>query len=267
MSLPFVLLLSLCVAGAERPRLVVLELLPGAGVEASLTAPLTEAVTGEVQRAGFFEVVSSRDLQSLLGLERQKQLLGCGEEGKSCMAELSGALGARFVMTGTVARLGDAWQLTFTTLDAQKAQPLGRSTRLARSLESLRAMLPWAVAEATATPLPAAPSRVLPFTLLGVGGAGAVFGLVWGAVHLSQEQQLASVLEAAGATPGVLGTRTTYEAQLKLLETQRWVALGALLAGASSFIFGLVLMPGDGSSASLAVVPVGNGLGLVGGFP
>lgn len=268
MTVPVVLLLSLCAAGVEKPRLVVLELSPGAGVEASLTAPLTEAATGEVQRAGFFEVISSRDLQSLLGLERQKALLGCSDDAaKSCMTELSGALGARFVMTGTLARLGDAWQLTLTTLDSQKAQPLGRATRLARSLENLRAMLPYAVAEATGTPLPPPPSRALPYTLVGVGVAGAVFGVVWGALHLSQEQQLASVLEAAGSTPGVLSTRSTYQAQLRLLETQRYVALGALLAGAASFIVGLVLLPGDGNSASLAVVPAFNGLGLAGGFP
>lgn len=268
MSLPAVLLVSLCAAGAEKPRLVVLELSPGAGVEASLAAPLTEAATGEVQRAGFFEVISSRDLQSLLGLERQKVLLGCSDEAaKSCMTELSGALGARFVMTGTLARLGEAWQLTLTTLDSQRAQPLGRATRLARSLEHLRAMLPYAVAEATGTPLPRPPSRAPSYTLIGVGVAGAVFGVVWGALHLSQEQQLASVLEAAGNTPGVLSTRSTYQAQLSLLETQRWVALGALLAGATSFVVGLVLMPGDGTSASLAVVPTFNGLGLAGAFP
>ncbi|MDP1827405.1 MAG: hypothetical protein Q8L48_29315 [Archangium sp.] len=268
MTVPVVLLLSLCAAGVEKPRLVMLELSPGAGVEASLTAPLTEAATGEVQRAGFFEVISSRDLQSLLGLERQKALLGCADEAaKNCMTELSGALGARFVMSGTLARLGEAWQLTLTTLDSQKAQPLGRATRLARSLENLRAMLPYAVAEATGTPLPAPPSRALPYTLIGVGVAGVVFGVVWGALHLSQEQQLASVLEAAGSTPGVLATRSTYQAQLRLLETQRWVALGAVLAGAASFIVGLVLMPGDGNSASLAVVPTFNGLGLAGGFP
>jgi TolB-like protein len=267
MSLPAALVLVLCSAAAEKPKLVVLELAPGSGVEPSLTGPLTEAVTTEVQRAAFFEVISSRDIQSLLGIERQKQLLGCGEEAKSCMAELSGALGARFVMTGTVARLGEAWQLTLTTLDSQKAQPLGRATRLARSVESLRSMLPYAVAEATGTPLPAPPSRTLPWTLVGVGAGAAVFGLVWGVLHLSQEQQLGSVLDAAAGTPGILGTRTSYEAQLRVLETQRWVAVGALVAGAASLITGLVLMPGDGNSASLALVPTFNGLGLAGNFP
>ncbi len=264
---PLLVAVSLLAATPEKPRLVVLDLQPGAGVEASLTSPLTDAITGEVQRVGFFEVLSSRDLQSLIGLDRQKQLLGCDEASKSCMAELSGALGARFVMTGTLARLGEAWQLTLNTLDSQKAQPLGRATRLARSLEALRAMLPYAVAEATGTPLPPPPSRVLPYTLIGVGGAAAVFGLVWGALHLTQEAQLTATLDAAGSTAGLLNTRASYEGQLQSLQVQRWVAVGALAAGVASLITGFLLMPADGNSVQLAVVPAGSGLGLAGVFP
>ncbi len=263
----FSLVATLALSAAEKPKLVVLELSAGAGVEASLTAPLTEAITSEVQTRGYFDVLSSRDLQSLMGLERQRELLGCSDASKSCMAEISGALGARFVMTGSLARLGDAWQLTLTALDSQKAQPLGRATRLARSLEALRTMLPFAVAEATATPSPPPPSRLLPYTLLGVGAAASLFGLVWGALGLSQEQQLATLLDAGAGTPGLLGTRAGYEAQLRNLETQRWVAVGALGAGVASLILGAVLMPADGSSATIALVPTGNGLGLAGVFP
>lgn len=263
---PLLLVLSL-LSATEKPRLVVLDLTPGAGVDVALTGPLADVITGEVQRTAFFDVISARDLQSLLGVERQRQLLGCGEEAKSCMAELTDALGARFVMTGTLSRLGEAWQVTLNTLDTQKAQPLGRATRVARSLEALRAMLPYAVAEATGTPLPPPPSRVVPITLLGVGGAGALFGLVWGALQLSQEQQLAATLDAAGSTAGLLNTRASYAAQLRTLETQRWVAVGALGVGVAALISGFLLMPSDGSSAQVALVPTGNGVGLAGVFP
>lgn len=261
------LLAALTLSAAEKPKLVVLELSAGSGVDASLTAPLTEAVTNEVQARGYFEVMSSRDVQQLVGMERQRELLGCSDASKSCMAEISGALGARFILSGSVAKLGDAYQLTLSSLDSQKAQPLGRATRLARSLEALRTMLPFAVAEATATPAPPPPSRVLPYTLLGAGAAASLFGLVWGALHLSQEQQLATFLDAGASTPGLLGTRAGYEAQLRNLETQRWVAVGALGAGVVSMILGAVLMPADGSSTAIAVVPTHNGLGLAGRFP
>ena len=63
-------------------------------------------ITSEVQRRGFFQVISQQDIATMLGLERQKQLMGCADDSTSCLAELSGALGARFVMSGTLTRLG-----------------------------------------------------------------------------------------------------------------------------------------------------------------
>ena len=59
---------------------------------------LGEALTQELSRRGFFEVISAGDIRALLGVERQRALLGCSDS--SCTAELSGALGARFVLQG-----------------------------------------------------------------------------------------------------------------------------------------------------------------------
>jgi len=43
--------------GAERPKLAVLELDAGAGVEASLTGPFSEALTAELEARGVFDVI------------------------------------------------------------------------------------------------------------------------------------------------------------------------------------------------------------------
>lgn len=255
---------ALLLTQAERPKLAVLELSAGAGVESATTGPFTDAITAEVQARGFFDVISSRDIQALLGVERQRQLLGCSEDSKSCMAELSGALGARFVLTGSLAKLGDAFQLTLSTLDSQKVQPIGRATRIAKDLEALRATLPSAVAEATATPLPPPPSRALPISLIATGSAAALFGVVWGALALTQQAQLAATLDAGASQPGVLGTRASYEQQVAALNTQKWVALASLLTGAALVTTGLVLLPPDDGRTRLSLVPFGAGLGLVG---
>lgn len=98
-------------------------------------------------------MISTKEVQSLLGLERQKQMLGCGEQG-SCLAELAGALGAKLVLSGTVGRLGEVYQLTLQMLDSAKAQTLSRSMRIAKTPELLRQQLPFAIAEATGTPAP-----------------------------------------------------------------------------------------------------------------
>ncbi|MEW5740885.1 MAG: hypothetical protein AB1938_18340 [Myxococcota bacterium] len=257
---------ALLVAQAERPKLAVLELSAGVGLDASVTGPFTDALAAEVQARGFFDVISSRDIQTLLGVERQRQLLGCGEDSKSCMAELSGALGARFVLSGSLAKLGDAYQLTLSTLDSQKAQPIGRATRIAKDLDGLRAALPSAVAEATATPLPPPPSRALPITLIATGSAAALFGVVWGALTLTQQAQLSGTLDAGANQPGVLATRASYEQQVAALTTQKWVALASLLAGAALITTGVLLMPADDGRARLALVPTGTGLAVVGSW-
>lgn len=256
--------LALLLAAApvtEKPKLAVLELTPGAGVESNVSQPLTEALTAEITARGFFEVISQRDIQTLLGVERQKQLLGCSEQSASCLAELSGALGARFVLSGSIAKLGDAYQLSLTTLDTTRAQPLGRSTRLAKDLNALQTALPWAVAEATATPLPPPPSRWLPYTLMGTGTAAMAFGLVWGVLAFNAQGQLSGELTAE--RPGVLDTKARYEERQNAIDTNKVIGGVALLVGAGLVVTGVLLNPADVGPTRVALVPTGNGVGLV----
>src|SRR5947207_17625 len=96
------LLLVLAAAPAEptaKPKLIVLRLSVAGGVEPELGGAITEAVTTEVSARGFFNVLSSKDVETLLGVERQKQMLGCADDASSCLSELAGALGARFVLS------------------------------------------------------------------------------------------------------------------------------------------------------------------------
>ncbi|MBK7862379.1 MAG: hypothetical protein IPJ65_27975 [Archangiaceae bacterium] len=263
MLTPLVLALTVAAqppVSGERPRLAVLDLATGAGVDAQTAGPFGEAIAAEVQRRGFFEVISQRDISTMLGLERQKQLLGCSEEAQSCLAELSGALGARFVLSGTLARLGDAWQLTLNTLDTKKAQPLGRATRLAKDLAALQATLPYAVAEATATPAPPAKSRVLPYTLVGVGAATAVVGLLLGALALNNQGQLQGELDSGAERPGILDTRASYQRAAAGIERTRWAAIGCLAGGVALAALGLVLMPRDEGATQVALLPGRDGL-------
>jgi hypothetical protein len=266
LSLAWVVLLA--AVPAEKPKLILFDLAPGAGVDQSVTGPMTEALAGELGRRGFFEVVSQRDMSTLLGLDRQKQLMGCSEESTSCISELSGALGARFVMNGTVARLGEAYQLTLTTLDSQKAQPLGRSTRLAKDLGTLQATIPWAIAEATATPMPPPPSHLLPYSLIGAGGAAIVFGGVWGMVALSNESQLSGELQAGQKGALLTQTRADYEARASAVGRNKIISLAAVGAGAALLITGLLLNPSDvPGGGAVALVPTFHGAALVGVLP
>lgn len=244
----------------EKPHLVVLDLAAQAGVEKDVASALTDAVTAEVGRRGFFQAMSSHDVQTLLGVERQRQLLGCTDE--SCFAELAGALGARYVMSGAVARLGDAYQLTLQALDTQKATPLGRSVRLAKDISTLRSQVAYAVADATGTPLPPAPSHLLTYSLVGAGGALVVAGGVVGLYALSQESLLQTEIDQGQQNASQLKTYAYYTQAKSQYGVDRTVGLAGMIAGAALVAAGIYVNP-DRGSTSVALVPSAGGASLV----
>jgi TolB-like protein len=247
------------------PKLAVMELTVAGGIEAGVSGPMTEAITTEVAAAGFFDVLSARDVQTLLGAERQRQLLGCSEEG-SCLAEMAGALGARFVLSGSLAKLGDTYQLTLQTLDTKKAQPVGRSTRLAKDLTTLHKQLPWAVSEATGTPPPPPPSHVLPYTLIGAGAAAIVGGAVLGLSANSESASIQSEFNQTDTNPSLHLTypASKYQSDVSRLQLESASAIAAVAVGAVAIGAGLYLNPSEGGSTRIALVPVPSGMALAG---
>src|SRR5690242_11003681 len=77
------------------------------GLELNRGALYTEHFAQQLTALGF-SVVTQKQIASLLGQERQKQLLGCATQSDSCIAELASALGSDAIITGSVAKLGDA---------------------------------------------------------------------------------------------------------------------------------------------------------------
>jgi len=253
----------------SKPKLMVLELTPAGGVEKEVAGALTEAITGEISSRGFFDVLSAKDVNVLIGVERQKQLMGCAE-GSSCLAELAGAIGAKFVLSGSVAKLGDVFQLTLQMLDSERAQPVGRSTRLAKDLSVLRQQLPYSVAEATATPIPAGPSRIIPYSLIGLGSLSLAGGFMLGISAFTREGVVLRELESA-KTGGLLRTAQEYRVERdEIIRMKNASALGLGL-GAALVGLGIFLNPPDvaasGARASLRLVPSPNGVALVGVLP
>ena len=208
----------------------------------------------------------------MLGAERQKQLLGCGEE--SCITELAGALGAPYLMSGSLVRIEGVFQLNIQVLESAKARIIGRSTKLSKDFESLRFQIPYAVAEACGTPLPPPPSRVLPYSMIGVGGVAVVGGGVLGIVALNNESLLRGELASDDESRAVvLSTAKIYEGRLAAIALQKTVSLAALITGAALVAGGLFLVPPAAPEAGvrMALVPVpfpgGAGAALVGVLP
>lgn len=56
-------------------------------------------------------VVTAQEVAAVIGLERQKQLLGCAQGSESCMAELGDMLGVEALVAGDLGKIGDSFQL------------------------------------------------------------------------------------------------------------------------------------------------------------
>lgn len=261
-------------AEAKKPRIFVAEV-TGQGVPPEQASPFTDAVVAALQVRSLFEVVSARDVQTALGAERQKSLMGlCETDAAACSHEASTALLARFVLSGQLARIGSAWQLTLQLVDTTKGQSVSRSTKLASDVQTLRDLVPWAAAEATGSPLPPPPSRVLPVTLAAAGGATMLAGGAVALLAASRVQQLNDEL-CPGGVPldgrcggATLRDRAFYVQQDQALRAQSWLGAGLVVAGAALLGAGLWLLPPADAMGrgGVALVPTGPGLAVVGGF-
>jgi TolB-like protein len=89
------------------PAAAVFPLTTKNGVSADSGDVLSDTLVEELRKTrAFSRVVSFREVEAALGLEKQKQLLNCSDT--ACLAEIGGTLGVDIIVVGTVGRLGRA---------------------------------------------------------------------------------------------------------------------------------------------------------------
>ena len=93
-------------------------------IKRDLAVSFEETFALRLAETGLVRVTTPRDVASILGVERQKQLLGCADAQTSCLAELAGALGAEGIITGEIALVGKVYQLTIKVLSPKDGRPL-----------------------------------------------------------------------------------------------------------------------------------------------
>jgi hypothetical protein len=270
-TVQIVLAVLLSAAPAQKSKLAVLALSAAGEVEPAVARSLTDLVTAEVAARGYFDPISSSEIETMLGAERQRQLLGCGEDSTSCLTELTGALGAGFMLSGSLAKVGGVFQLNLQVVDTRNAKTLGRTSKLARDFESLRMQVPYAVAEACGTPLPPPPSRVLPYTMIATGAAAVIGGGVLGIIGLNNESLTRGELAADDGNNATVQLKpaSTYREQLSRAAVLKSISLTALLAGAALVGVGLWLIPPDAPQPGqkVGLMFTGNGVAIVGTLP
>jgi hypothetical protein len=105
-------------------------------VSQETVAVLDELLVRTLHQLSMYEVIGRNDIVAMLALEQQKEILaGCDDE--SCFADIGAALGAQFMVTGSVSQLGDELIINLTLLDAFEKKALQRVTTRIKSDENL----------------------------------------------------------------------------------------------------------------------------------
>jgi hypothetical protein len=129
---PRALLLTVCLlaslpASAEPFKALVLDFQPE-GVRPAIARLATELIAAELSNLDGLEVMTKSDLKTIAELEGEKQAAGCDEN--SCLAEIAGALGARYVIYGDVLLVKPRYTLTVKRFDAKRAKVDQRVVRV-----------------------------------------------------------------------------------------------------------------------------------------
>lgn len=110
---------------AQPPRLLLLDIQPK-GVEKSIAESLTGLLALEVEQGGLFTVISREDIKTLLKVEQDRLMLGEIDGHEQMMSKLAQKLKAPFVLASSLGKVGHAYVLTLTLLDAEKIQVVRR---------------------------------------------------------------------------------------------------------------------------------------------
>ena len=129
-----------------KPRLAFLELAAGPEVTKEVAQAAGEVLVVALSDTGKFDVITKADVKAILGYEAQAQLLGCSEA--SCMVDLGGALGAAFLVSGSLGRLGGQLQLTLALIDTNRTT-VGKRVSLGLDGSALQAGMKDAVQRLT----------------------------------------------------------------------------------------------------------------------
>jgi TolB-like protein len=111
-------------ASARKVRVAVMEIRP-LGTEATKAELLSEVALTEASSMPGFDVIGRSDITSLIGFEKQKQVMGCAED-STCLAEIGGALGVDFILVGSLGRIGNLYRLDVKLVDTRKARVRNR---------------------------------------------------------------------------------------------------------------------------------------------
>lgn len=200
--------LLLAVAAATAPQLVVLDIDNRAGAPATAVDHLNIVLADRASASATVDVLAAADLQALAEISAAQQAADCDDNG--CLAEIAGAMDARYIVKPRLTRSGERYTLRIVVFDAVETRIATRTTATATGLEALTpvAEQEFDRALATAGLLRAAAPPPLALITTGVGAGLTLLGagiLVASEVRLSSPADFTASSYADGQVLGRLG--------------------------------------------------------------
>lgn len=120
--------LLLAAPAAAKSRIVVLGINASSDALRPVGLTINEQVMTDLGREERLDVLGTSDVQELIGLERQRQLLGCSDN-SSCTVEISAALGSPWLVSGSLGKLGKAMRLDLKLIRTRDGKVVFRDGR------------------------------------------------------------------------------------------------------------------------------------------
>src|SRR5437868_5076640 len=112
-----VALAAVALAAAPQLKVAVLDV-SAVGFAADARNFYTQQVGIELSQFGV-AASTPQQISALLGLERNKQLLGCAENSTNCLVELANALGVDGIAMTDLAKIGSVYQVSIRIIDSR----------------------------------------------------------------------------------------------------------------------------------------------------
>ncbi|MBI1947334.1 MAG: hypothetical protein HYS27_16690 [Deltaproteobacteria bacterium] len=172
------LLLLSSLAAAEPLKVLVLDL-QAENVPESTARIVRDEIAVDMSRDDRLDVLSTEDLRRVVSVEAERKALGCDEQ--TCLAEMGQALGARYIVHGSVALLGTTTIIHLNLFDTEASRSVARETAEAKSADNLLPELRSALARVRSRMLgaPAAPAMTVQDDA-GFSGLAVVGGVAGG---------------------------------------------------------------------------------------
>ncbi|MBI3179973.1 MAG: PEGA domain-containing protein [Deltaproteobacteria bacterium] len=123
----FLLMQAGAALAADKLSVAILDLRHSQGLDAQLARSLTDVIPQALDEMGAFKSISMQEIKQMLALEQTKQLLGCDDV--SCLAELGGALGTEYMISGSVAVAGGGYLVQLQLANVPRASVENRVSR------------------------------------------------------------------------------------------------------------------------------------------